>query len=73
MILHIAIYDAVNGVKQPHEQKFEPYLVKGHAKGQASEEAAASTAARLVLVNLFPAARHSLDCDPLCPFCPLVI
>jgi len=26
LILHIAIYDAVNGVKQPHEQKFEPYL-----------------------------------------------
>ena len=57
MILHIAIYDAVNGVKQPHEQKFEPYLVKG----QASEEAAASTAARLVLVNLFPAQQAYFD------------
>ena len=57
MILHIAIYDAVNGVKQPHEQKFDPYLVKG----QASEEAAASTAARLVLVNLFPAQQAYFD------------
>src|SRR2546428_5501851 len=47
-ILHIAIFDAVNGIKEPREQKFNSYLVRGHAKGNASEDAAVSAAAHVV-------------------------
>ena len=51
-ILHAAIFDAANGVKQPHEQKFHCYSVKGSAKAHASEDAAISAAAHKVLVAL---------------------
>jgi hypothetical protein len=56
-ILHVAIYDAVNGIRQTHES----YLVRGRAPAGASVTAAASTAARLTLVALYPADRAALE------------
>ncbi len=56
-ILHVAIYDAVNGIRQTHES----YLVKGRAPRGASVVAAASTAARLTLGSLYPADRARFD------------
>ncbi|MDQ5859314.1 MAG: phosphatase PAP2 family protein [Acidobacteriota bacterium] len=50
-ILHVSIYDAVNGIHRTHE----PYFVRDKAPGAASIEAAASAAARRVLVSLYPA------------------
>jgi hypothetical protein len=49
-ILHVAIYDAVNGVTQTHE----PYFVTGKPSGVASIDVAASAAAHRVLLALFP-------------------
>jgi len=56
-ILHVAIYDAVNGVTQTHE----PYFVKEKPVGVASAEVAASAAAHRILAELFPAHAESLD------------
>jgi PAP2 superfamily len=56
-ILHVSIYDSVNGIARTHE----PYLVQSSAAASASREAAASAAAHKVLVNLFPAAVSSFD------------
>jgi membrane-associated phospholipid phosphatase len=56
-ILHVSIYDAVNGIARSHE----PYLVQSVAPSSASREAAASAAAHQVLVNLFPAEASSFD------------
>lgn len=56
-ILHVAIYDAVNGITRTHE----PYFVTAKAAGVASVEAAASAAAHRVLVALFPARAEALD------------
>src|SRR5947207_14097348 len=56
-ILHVSIYDAVNGITRTHE----PYLVQSSASASASLEAAASTPAHQALVNLFPAAASSFD------------
>src|SRR5882724_5868793 len=56
-ILHISIYDAVNGIARTHE----PYLVQSEVPASASREAAASAAAHEVLVNLFPAVASSFD------------
>ena len=50
-ILHISIYDAVNGISRRHE----PYLVESAVQASASEVAAASAAALRVLTTLFPA------------------
>jgi PAP2 superfamily len=50
-ILHVSIYDAVNGIARTHEF----YLVPSAAPSSASREAAASAAAHKALVNLFPA------------------
>jgi hypothetical protein len=49
-ILHISIYDAVNGITCRHE----PYLVQRTVPASASKEAAASAAAHKVLITLFP-------------------
>ena len=49
-IVHVAIYDAVNGIRRTHD----PYLVKRRAPTDASVEAAASTSARMALVALYP-------------------
>jgi membrane-associated phospholipid phosphatase len=56
-ILHVSIYDAVNGIARTNE----PYLVQSSAPSSASREAAASAAAHKALVNLFPAAASSFD------------
>src|SRR5438046_8353766 len=56
-ILHVSIYDAVNGIARTHE----PYLVQSAVSASASREAAASAAAHDALVNLFPAAASSFD------------
>ena len=56
-ILHVSIYDAVNGIDRTHEA----YLVPGAVPASASREATASAAAHSALVNLFPAAAASFD------------
>jgi membrane-associated phospholipid phosphatase len=56
-ILHVSIYDAVNGIARTHE----PYLVQSAVQASASREAAASAAAHDALVNLFPANASSFD------------
>lgn len=56
-ILHVAIYDACNGIGQ----NGEPYHVTGKPAGVASKEAAVATAARRVLVNLFPAGQAGFE------------
>jgi hypothetical protein len=56
-ILHVAIYDAVNGIARTHE----PYLVTGSVPASASKEAAASAAARRVLMRLFPSLARTFD------------
>jgi PAP2 superfamily len=56
-ILHVSIYDAVNGIARTHE----PYLVPSAVSGSASREAAASAAAHETLTNLFPANASSFD------------
>ncbi len=49
-IVHAAIYDAVNAIDGTHE----PYLLDIHAPADASQAAAAATAAHHVLVGLVP-------------------
>ncbi len=56
-ILHVSIYDAVNGIARTHE----PYLVQSAVPASASREAAASGAAHHALINLFPANTSSFD------------
>jgi hypothetical protein len=56
-IVHVSIYDAVNGIARTHE----PYLVQSAVPASASREAAASAAAHKALVYLFPAAASSFD------------
>jgi PAP2 superfamily len=56
-IVHVSIYDAVNGIART----YEPYLVQSAVPASASREAAASAAAHEALVNLFPASASSFD------------
>jgi membrane-associated phospholipid phosphatase len=56
-ILHVAIYDAVNGIARTHE----PYAVDSAVPASASKEAAASAAAHVVLVTLFPMSADGFD------------
>ena len=56
-MLHVAIYDAVNGIARTHEA----YFVKGTVPASASIEAAGSTAAHRVLSTLFPAQAATFD------------
>src|ERR1043166_6262071 len=56
-ILHVSMYDAVNGIARTHE----PYLVQSQVPASASREAAASAAAHAALVNLFPGSTSSFD------------
>jgi membrane-associated phospholipid phosphatase len=62
-ILHAAIYDAVNGIKGPHEQRFQPYLLQQHGPPQADQAAAASAAAHMVLVSLWPSQQARFDAE----------
>jgi membrane-associated phospholipid phosphatase len=56
-ILHIAIYDAVNGVNRTHQ----PYLVRKKSHPQASADAAAAAAGHVALVALYPAQQALFD------------
>jgi len=56
-ILHVAIFDACNGIGQ----NCEPYYVKEKPAGVASKEAAITSAARRVRVNLFPARQADFE------------
>lgn len=56
-ILHVAIYDAVNGIVRSHE----PYFVRHGAPASASPEAAAAAAGRYTLVALFPASESIFE------------
>jgi membrane-associated phospholipid phosphatase len=56
-IVHVAIYDAVNGIRRTHES----YLVRERAPFGASVEAAASAAANSALVALYPTDRATFD------------
>ncbi|MEY2854214.1 MAG: hypothetical protein RL030_1346 [Pseudomonadota bacterium] len=56
-ILHIAMFDAVNSVKQT----YKPYRLLVPNGTYASDEAAAAQAARDVMVSLYPAATASFD------------
>ena len=56
-ILHVSIYDAVNGIDRTHE----PYFVQSAVPASASRGAAASAAAHKVLVTLFPMNAASFD------------
>ena len=56
-MMHVAMYDAVNGITQTHE----PYFVQAKAGDGASPESAAAVAARLVLLRLFPAQQAAFD------------
>jgi membrane-associated phospholipid phosphatase len=56
-ILHVSIYDAVNGIDRTHEA----YLVPSAVPASASRQAAASAAAHEALLNLFPADASSFD------------
>src|SRR5213080_2019780 len=58
-VMHGAIYDAVNAIDRTHK----PYLVRLFAPRDASQEAAASSAAHDVLVTLYPALKSALDLD----------
>jgi len=58
-IVHVAIYDAVNGIARTHE----PYLVPSAVSSSASRVAAASAAAHQTLVSLFP--NHTSTFDAL--------
>jgi hypothetical protein len=58
-IVHVAIYDAVNGIARTNE----PYLVPSAVSSSASRVAAASAAAHQTLVSLFP--NHASTFDAL--------
>lgn len=56
-MLHVAMFDAVNSVTK----QYRPYRLEAAASTSASEEAAASQAARDVMVALYPANTASYD------------
>jgi hypothetical protein len=56
-MLHVSIYDAINGIVRSHD----PYFVPSAVPASASKEAAASAAAHAVLVEAFPAGAASFD------------
>ena len=56
-ILHVSIFDAVNGI----DRSYEPFFVRERPHRSTSEEAAASAAAHKVLVELFPDSASRFD------------
>src|SRR5262245_42225742 len=58
-ILHISIYDAVNGIQRTHEN----YFVTGNVPSSASCEAAAAAAAHVVLMTVYPALQPQWDSE----------
>jgi hypothetical protein len=59
VLMHTAIFDAVNGIK-PH---YTPYHVDLDGPSGASTRAAAIQAAYLVLVSLFPSQKSTFDAE----------
>ncbi|HUS07798.1 MAG TPA: vanadium-dependent haloperoxidase [Bryobacteraceae bacterium] len=58
-ILHASIYDGVNGIRRTHK----PYFVAATGPNDASIEAAASAAARRVLLSLYPALQRTIESE----------
>lgn len=58
-ILHSSIYDAVNGIHRTHN----PYFVTATGPANASSEAAASAAARRVLLSLYPNLQSKIEAE----------
>ncbi len=56
-ILHVAIFDAVNGIGET----YEPYFVEGKAPRAASPSAAAAAAGRVVLKKIYPAQQAAFE------------
>ena len=56
-ILHVSMFDAVNGI----DHWYKPFFVHGRPRDEASKEAAASAAAHRVLVELFPTHATTFD------------
>ncbi len=56
-MVHCAMFDAVNGI----DRSYEPYLVQQQAPSWSSGEAAAATAAFIVLRNEFPGMKSQLS------------
>jgi hypothetical protein len=56
-ILHVSIFDAINGF----ERDFEPYFVTERPPGDGSQDAAAAAAAHQVLTSLFQASAAPFD------------
>ena len=56
-MVHLAVFDAVNGVRG----KFQRYHIEGKARNNASAEAAAATAAHGVLSAIFPSQVAAFD------------
>src|SRR5262249_3154231 len=56
-ILHVSIYDAVNGI----DRAYAPYFVQSAGPASASRQAAASAAAHDALVAMFPTHATSFD------------
>src|SRR5829696_6097829 len=59
-IVHGAVYDAVNSI----DERYEPYLVKVHARRWYSTDAAAATAAYRVLLGIIPSQQETDHRDP---------
>jgi hypothetical protein len=58
-ILHASIYDGVNGIRRTHK----PYFVTATGPNNASIEAAASAAARRVLLSLYPGLQSQIESE----------
>ena len=56
-MVHGAVYDAVNAI----DRRYQPYLVAPRARSWYSKDAAAATAAYLVLGNIVPGQQARLD------------
>jgi hypothetical protein len=56
-MMHAAMFDAVNAI----ERKYSPFRVDTTAPKEASAEAAASAAARRILLELVPQQREAID------------
>jgi len=56
-LVHVAMFDAVNAV----EHRYAPYAFKERAPAGASAQAAAVSAARAVLLELFPEQKNAID------------
>jgi hypothetical protein len=56
-MMHVAVFNAVNAI----EQRYAPYGFEGRAPAGASANAAATAAAHVTLVKMFPEQREALD------------